>query len=97
MLVCLMGYPRVSAACCKRFMRRLSFGEWQEQKILDNCGLNLSGVVGVAPPPPLFLVSSFSFFYFGFFLFFFLSPSSRLLPSRALCFLSPLGTFFLLI
>jgi hypothetical protein len=41
----------------------LSFGEWQEQKILDNCGLNLDG--GVVPP--LFLVSFIlvlSFFLF---------------------------------
>jgi hypothetical protein len=69
----------------------LSFGEWQEQKILDSCGLNLDGVVGLSPPPLslLFLVS----FIFLLLFFSFLSPSSRLLSSRALCFLGPLETF----
>jgi hypothetical protein len=88
------GVPRVSATFCKRFMRMLSFGEWQEQKILDICGLNLDGVVGVVPPPfsLLFLVS-FIFIIFVLLFFLFFSPSSRLLPSRALCFLGPLGTF----
>jgi hypothetical protein len=48
----------------------LSFGEWQEQKISDSCGLNLDGVVGVVPLFPL--VSSF--FYFSSSLFFFFVP-----------------------
>jgi hypothetical protein len=72
MLACLMGYPRVSATFCKRFMRMLSFGEWQEQNILDSCGLNLDGV-GLLPPffP---LVSSFFSFILLLLFFLFLSP-----------------------
>jgi hypothetical protein len=48
----------------------LSFGEWQEQKILDSCGLNLDGAVGAVPPPPFSLLFLVSFiFVLLFFLF----------------------------
>jgi hypothetical protein len=49
----------------------LSFEEWQEQKILDSCGLSLDGVVGVVPPSLLFLVSFIFLLLFSSSLFFF--------------------------
>jgi hypothetical protein len=74
----------------------LSFGEWQEQKILDSCGLNLDGVVGVVPPPLFPLVSSF--FYFCSSLFFLFVPLFSFAAfSGTLFFLVHLGPFFLLI
>jgi hypothetical protein len=68
----------------------LSFGEWQEQMILDSCGLNLEGIglVWGCCPFSFPLLFSFEFLFFLFYV-----PSPLLLLSRAVCILVYLRPF----